>query len=271
MIPGGSPLAGSRALPPRCGDTSMQSKLRSYGISDVGLQRNSNEDSYVADVHKGLFVVADGMGGAQAGETASRIAVQTLVAEIDRAGEAASAETLVRAVELANENVRWEAEKNTSYTGMGTTVVAALVQLPKVYVASVGDSRGYLWTRGELFCVTSDDTWVNEVGRGLGLTDEQLRRHPYRNVLTRAVGAEDSIEVKAQELELLPGDALLLCSDGLHNVAGEAALLEVLDQPLSLKEKCEALIKAALAKGAPDNITAVLIAHANESSQEPPG
>jgi protein phosphatase len=233
--------------------------INSYGMSDVGLVRNSNEDSYALDPERGLFVVADGMGGAQAGETASRIAVETLSAEIRRAGADAPPEALIHAVELANENIREAAERNPAHAGMGTTVVAVLVRLPKVYVANVGDSRGYLWTHGELFCVTSDDTWVNQVGRGLGLSDEQLRKHPYRNVLTRAVGAEDHIEVKVQEIGLLPGDMLLLCSDGLHTVTGEDALLEVLEKPGSLQQKCEALIAAAIAKGAPDNVTAVLI------------
>jgi protein phosphatase len=143
--------------------------------------------------------------------------------------------------------------------------VAILSRPPKTYVANVGDSRGYLWSRGELFCVTSDDTWVNQVGRGLGLSDEQLQKHPYRNVLTRAIGAEDHLEVKAQELDLLPGDLLLLCSDGLHNVAGETALLEIVAGPGSLKEKCEALVAAAVERGAPDNITAVLL----EISEDP--
>lgn len=239
--------------------------INSYGMSDVGLVRNSNEDSYILDPEKGLFVVADGMGGAQAGETASRIAVETLSAEIQRAGASATAETLVHAVELANENIRGAAERNPAHAGMGTTVVAVLVQLPKAYVASVGDSRGYLWTHRELFCVTSDDTWVNQVGRGLGLSDEQLRKHPYRNVLTRAVGAEDRIEVKAQEIDLLPGDLLLLCSDGLHSVTGEDALLEILEKPGSLQQKCEQLIAAALARGAPDNITAILVEHGGDA------
>jgi protein phosphatase len=239
--------------------------ISSYGISDVGLVRGSNEDSYVIDPEQGLFVVADGMGGARAGETASRIAVETLVAEVRRAGSKADGEALVQALTRANDNVRAEAERNPARAGMGTTVVAILSRPPKTYVANVGDSRGYLWSRGELFCVTSDDTWVNQVGRGLGLSDEQLQKHPYRNVLTRAIGAEDHLEVKVQELDLLPGDLLLLCSDGLHNVAGETALLEIVAGPGSLKEKCEALVAAAVERGAPDNITAVLL----EVSEDP--
>ena len=143
------------------GYTQGAGMISSYGISDVGLVRGSNEDSYVIDPEQGLFVVADGMGGARAGETASRIAVETLVAEVRRGGSKADGEALVQALTRANDNVRAEAERNPARAGMGTTVVAILSRPPKTYVASVGDSRGYLWSRGELFCVTSDDTWVN--------------------------------------------------------------------------------------------------------------
>ncbi len=240
-----------------------------YGMSDVGLVRSHNEDCYIADQEQGLFAVADGMGGAQAGETASRIAIETLVAEMDQDGPDASAATLERAVNLANRNVRWEAEQNPAYEGMGTTMVAALSRLSKLYLVNVGDSRCYLWTGGELFCVTTDDSWVNDVGRGLGLSEEQLRVHPYRNVLTKAVGAEEELEVKAQEIDFLPGDTLLLCSDGLHGVTGEDALLEALGRPGSLQVRCEALVEAALAKGAPDNVTVVLVQALDETGSEP--
>lgn len=242
--------------------------IECYGMSDVGLVRSHNEDNFVTDLEQGLFAVADGMGGAQAGETASRIAIETLVAEINQDGLDASAATLERAVTLANENVRWEAEQNPEYDGMGTTVVAALARPQKLFLVNVGDSRCYLWTGGELFCVTTDDSWVNDVGKGLGLSEDQLRVHPYRNVLTKAVGAEENLKVVAQEIEFLPGDTLLLCSDGLHSVTGEEPLLEVLARPGSLQSRCEALIEAALSKGAPDNITTVLVQASADSPED---
>ncbi|MDA1315706.1 MAG: Stp1/IreP family PP2C-type Ser/Thr phosphatase [Acidobacteria bacterium] len=244
--------------------------IDSYGTSDVGLVRSHNEDCYVVNQEQGLFAVADGMGGAQAGETASRIAIDTLIAEVSQDGPRASAATLERAVRLANRNVRWEAEQNPAYEGMGTTVVAALARPAKLYLINVGDSRCYLWTAGELFCVTADDSWVNDVGRGLGLSEEQLRVHPYRNVLTKAVGAEEDLQVKAQEIDFLPGDTLLICSDGLHGVAGEDALLEVLKRPASLEARCQALVEAALAKGAPDNVTVVLVQALDSGSDSEP-
>jgi PPM family protein phosphatase len=237
----------------------LRRMIRSFGKSHVGNVRTNNEDYFAANPELGLFVVADGMGGAQAGEKASRIAVETLLAEVSRAGPDVSEEALVEGVRKANENIRWEAEQNPQDSGMGTTLVALLVRPPKAYIINVGDSRGYLRTAGELYCITSDHTWVNEVGRGLGLTDEQLRSHPYRNVLTKAVGAEEQVRPQTEEIELLPGDLVLLCSDGLHGVAGEDSLLDILSGPGNLEEKCDALIAAAIERGAPDNITAVLV------------
>lgn len=240
--------------------------IRSFGKSHVGRVRTNNEDSFRSHPELGFFVVADGMGGAQAGERASQITVETLTQEIQQAGLEAEMPSLVEGIELANRAVRGEAQEHPELTGMGTTVVAAIVRPPRALVVNVGDSRVYLQTKDGLYCVTTDHSWVNEVGRGLGLSDEQLRTHPYRNVLTKAIGAEDEVEVQALEVEFLPGDILLLCSDGLHGVAGEQALLDVLERDGTLEEKCEALIQAALDRGAPDNVTVVLVENAGDDA-----
>ena len=233
--------------------------IRSYGMSHVGRVRTNNEDSYVTRPELHLFAVADGMGGAQAGERASQITIQTVVEEVERSGEFASIEDLAEAVREANRRVRREARESPELAGMGTTVVAALVQPDRIQIVNVGDSRAYLQSSGALYRVTTDHSWVNEVGRGLGLSDEQLRTHPYRNVLTKAVGAEEQIDVQKLEIEFRPGDLLLLCSDGLHGVAGDGTIQEVLRRGGDLRARCEALIRATLECGAPDNITAVLV------------
>ena len=238
--------------------------IESCGISDVGLVRSHNEDSLVVDDTLGLYAVADGMGGALAGETASRIAIETLVAEVSRDGGEASAASLVRAVELANRNVRWEADHNPAYQGMGTTLVTVLVQSQGIHLVNVGDSRAYRWSKGKLSGLTDDDSWVAQIGRNLGLSTQQLKSHPYRNVLTKAVGSEEKIEVRSEEISLPPGDVVLLCSDGVHGVAGETKLQEVLSLSKPLKDRCQALIEAALDNGAPDNATAVLIEQSEE-------
>jgi protein phosphatase len=233
--------------------------IRSYGMSHVGRVRTNNEDSYVTRPELNLFAVADGMGGAQAGERASQITIQTVVEEVERSGVFANIEDLGDAVREANRRVRVESREAPELAGMGTTVVAALVHPNRIQIVNVGDSRAYLLSEGALYCITTDHSWVNEVGRGLGLSDEQLRTHPYRNVLTKAVGAEDQIDVQKLEIEFRPGDLLLLCSDGLHGVSGDRTIQDVLRNGGALRERCEALIKATLEKGAPDNITAVLV------------
>ena len=240
--------------------------IRSYGMSHVGRVRSNNEDAYATRPELNLFVVADGMGGAQAGERASQLTVQTLVDQVSQAGDEAGLAALVRGVEKANSNVRWEASQHPELAGMGTTLVAVIVRRPKAFIVNVGDSRAYLQGRGGLEQVTTDHSWVNEVGKSLGLTDEQLKVHPYRNVLTKAVGAEDEVQVEGFELDLQPDDVLLLCSDGLHGVTGDGPLVDIMGGAGSLQEKCQALIDATLECGAPDNVTAVLVENKAENT-----
>jgi len=238
--------------------------IRSFGISNVGRVRSNNEDAYANRPELNLFVVADGMGGAQAGERASQLTVQTVVDQVTQVGQEAGLEALIRGAERANANVRWEASQHPELAGMGTTLVAVIVRPPKAYIVNVGDSRAYRQGRGGLEQVTTDHSWVNEIGKSLGLTDEQLKVHPYRNVLTKAVGAEDEIQVEGFEIELEPDDVLLLCSDGLHGVTGDGPLVDIMGSDGSLEYKCEALIDTTLAYGAPDNVTAVLVENTAE-------
>ena len=232
-----------------------------YGLTHIGRVRSRNEDSFASVPEIGFHVVADGMGGAQGGERASQIAVQTMVARMKRAGVEGTVDTLAEAVHLANRNIRREAEQNPTLKGMGTTVAAVLVRPGKACIVNVGDSRVYLRAGGRLRCLTTDHSWVNEVGRGLGLSERQLETHPFRNVLTQAVGCEEAVSVDRIESEFAPGDTLMLCSDGLHGVAGEAALAQALDAHSGLKQQAEALVAASLAGGAPDNVTVVLVHH----------
>lgn len=238
--------------------------IRYFGISDVGCNRASNEDAFALEPELGLFAVADGMGGAQAGERASRIAVETIAKSIRAAGANRNLESLTEAVRAANADIFQQASENPALHGMGTTVVAVLIELPVAHIASVGDSRLYLFRDGQLQRITSDQTWVNEIGRTLGLTEEQIHTHPFRNVLTMAVGARERIEVHSHELQLEPGDMLLLSSDGLHGVVEEPLLVEALATDSSLSKKGAALIERARSNGGPDNITAVLVEHGKD-------
>jgi protein phosphatase len=142
---------------------------------------------------------------------------------------------------------------------MGTTIVALLLKQGKVYAANVGDSRLYRMRGDALECITSDHSWVNEVGRNIGLSDEELKTHAYRNMLTRAIGADDTVEGELLEVGFLPGDILLLSTDGLHGVIDDAQIGDILASSSPLPALGQALVDLVLESGAPDNVTAVLI------------
>ena len=233
--------------------------LASFGVSDPGCVRPNNEDYFLLLPSDGLYVVADGMGGAQAGEHASRLAAETVRDIIRAAAKPASPDDLLDAFAEANRRVSKEADANPDREGMGTTLVAAVENEGDLFIASVGDSRAYLFEKGELKPVTEDQTWVNEVGRRLGLDEETLRIHPMRHVLTMAIGVSGQLRVHNYKLHPEPGAMVLMCSDGLHGVAPEAEIARILSAEDSLETMANNLVAAARAHGGPDNITAVLL------------
>ncbi len=236
--------------------------LEACALSDKGCVRANNEDFSRIDPEMGLYVLADGMGGAKAGERASRLAVET-VSESILNSQTRDSKALLIAVEEANRCVLEAAANDPALEGMGTTLVAALEVGGELLIASVGDSRAYLLDHAGFRAITEDQSWVNEVGRPLGLNEEALRTHPMRHVLTMAIGAGVALEINYyHDIRLQPGDMLLLSSDGLHGVVEEQRIVEILrsggaDRPL--EEKCRELIDAARGAGGPDNITAVLL------------
>lgn len=232
--------------------------IESFGISDAGCVRTNNEDYYLIAPDFGLYVVADGMGGAQAGEHASKLAAET-VRESVSMSQSTRPETLLRAFEEANRRVLRAAAADSKLEGMGTTLVAALQSGGELLIASVGDSRAYILDGGELFIITEDQTWVHEVGRRLGLDDAALKVHPMRHVLTMAIGVSAQLRVHTYAVKVTRGLQLLLCSDGLHGVVNEDAIFETLSGDGPLEQKCHALIESAKQGGGPDNITAVLL------------
>jgi protein phosphatase len=230
--------------------------------SDRGKVRLKNEDHFFIDQARGLYLLADGMGGARGGERASQLAVET-VAELLSEKSAPDASALLHAVESANERVLAEARGNPRLDGMGTTLVAAVDLGESFAIASVGDSRAYLCDKAGLRAITEDQTWVQEVGRPLGLDEETLSRHPMRHVLTMALGVAEVVDVRYYKIVVDSGSFLLLSSDGLHGVV-PAGLIETIlreDGPgnATLEDKCDHLIQAARLAGGPDNITVVLI------------
>ena len=235
--------------------------LESYALSDKGCVRANNEDYCLIDRERGLYILADGMGGARAGEQASRMAVET-VAETVRSAGLADSQVLIRAAEEANRRVLEAAHNDPSLEGMGTTLVAALEVDGELAIASVGDSRAYVLDDGGLHVITDDQTWVNEVGRPLGLDEESLRHHPMRHVLTMAIGASTPLTINHYRVPLQIGHLVLICSDGLHGVLENGQIEEIMSPGRnggSLEESCKGLIDAAKRAGGPDNVTAVLM------------
>ncbi len=233
--------------------------IEAAGVTDPGCIRSNNEDYFLIARELGLYVVADGMGGAQAGEHASKIAAETVREVVTEANHPVSATALVKAFEEANRRVMDKAARDPNMEGMGTTLVAAMEMGNDIVVASVGDSRVYIFENGTLKSITEDQTWVNEVGRKLGLDEESLKTHPMRHVLTMAIGVSEQPRVQTYLVKPARGVQILLCSDGLHGVAPEKEIALTLQGNGSLQAKCDALIAAARANGGPDNITAVLL------------
>jgi serine/threonine protein phosphatase PrpC len=223
--------------------------------SDLGLQRQGNEDNYF--VRAPLFVVADGMGGAQSGEVASEMAVEAFGAGIPDGNS--PAEGLVRIIETANQRIHERSRSETQRAGMGTTVTAAYVGESSVTVAHVGDSRCYRVRDGELERLTDDHSLVGDLVRLGKLTEEQAETHPQRSVITRALGPEPNVMVDVEEFGARAGDLFLVCSDGLTAMVREDKLKPLLvGHSGSLDQLGHDLIAAANAAGGRDNITVIL-------------
>jgi|SRR5690348_10952878 PPM family protein phosphatase len=234
--------------------------LEAFGLSDPGCVRSNNEDYFISDTEMGIFILADGMGGANAGEFASHLSAETIYEFLLHAPSRNGLDTLQEAFLEANQFVRKAAKTNPGLEGMGTTLLVARdMGEGRLQVGSVGDSRAYLLSQDGLSLITQDQTWVAEVGARLGLSDEALRSHPMRHVLTMAVGTAEDLRVHSRVIQLTTGDQVLLCSDGLHGVLDEKTLREALDSEKSLPEKCHYLVEAAKEKGGPDNVTVLLI------------
>ncbi len=225
-------------------------------LSHVGLRRELNEDTYYGDADLGLWLVADGMGGHDSGEVASAIARDSIVREV-RAGRG-----LAEAVRRANQDIIRQSKHRNESMPMGTTVVAVrIAPSGRFELAWVGDSRAYLWN-GKLQQVSSDHSYVQELIDQGQLTPQQARSHPYRNVVTKALGVTEPEKLVIETVagELRTGMAILLCSDGLTEEVEDAMIAAALAQKdISAQECIDHLIAAALDGGGSDNVTAVLL------------
>ena len=237
-----------------------------WGITDIGSVREQNQDDYYIEQVEpdlGLAIVCDGMGGARAGNIASQLAVQTFLETAKSSPPQewrAEPEALLHsAAQQANTAVYTMAGREPECRGMGTTKVAALVVGQNAYILNIGDSRCYLVQPDGIRRLTRDHSVVEDLVTRGKITPEQARQHPQKNLITRALGAEAQLRADLYRQALSPGDALLLCSDGLSNVVTEQEVLYEVLHGGPAEDCCRRLLDIALLRGAPDNVTAVLL------------
>jgi serine/threonine protein phosphatase PrpC len=248
--------------------------IDAYGISDIGKKRQRNEDSYVANNDIQFYLVADGMGGHNAGDVASSTAARTIEDHMVRSHQereltwpfgfdpnlSFDGNRLRTALKLANHKIWQLADSNPEYTGMGTTAVCMVVTKDVASVASVGDSRAYLVRGDQIKLLTQDDVWLNESWVRQAFTDEQIQKLPLKNVLSKAIGSKEDVDCPILEIALQDQDIVLLCSDGLHGLVNSEQMLPVVtENRQDLRVLCKTLIQMANNAGGKDNITVIAI------------
>jgi PPM family protein phosphatase len=275
-------------------DPSSAVLVDSYGLSDVGLIRKNNEDSFliatptsdfanqnpaelngIMPENGTMFIVADGMGGAQAGEVASRMAVDTVARNFINAldkKESLDQQTLISAltetIQETNQLIFREGQKNSECNGMGTTLTAAMVYGTTIFFAQLGDSRAYLARKGVISQMTKDQSLVAQMVASGSLTPEEAKNHPQRNVILQALGIQNQVEVAISLAELRRGDQIVLCSDGLSGKVDAEEIKEFLER-FEPKAACQGLVRMARERGGEDNITVIVARFNGDGLPEP--
>lgn len=232
-------------------------KIQVFGLTDVGMKRKNNQDTFLVDESLGLYIVADGMGGHLGGEVASKLAAETTQEFCREYKQLNPRERLERAINAASERIFEEGQKNESLKDMGTTVVALLTQENYGYIAQVGDSRVYLCSQGAIWQVTEDHTVVQEEIRAGIISPDDAENHEFQHVITRSVGYQKDVVVDIYRRKLQPNDTFLLCSDGLSGLVKNNEILAQLEQG-SIETSVKNLIALANSRGGTDNITVVV-------------
>lgn len=238
--------------------------LKTFSITDIGKKRKLNQDYvFTSEIPVGhlpnLFLVADGMGGHNAGDYASRYTIETIVEEIGSSSNDSPVIVLEKAIQSANRLIRQKSFEDEDLSGMGTTVVAATIDDDRLCVANVGDSRLYVINNREIKQITRDHSLVEEMVRMGGLQREQARSHPDKNIITRAIGAQDEVEIDFFQMTLSKDDIILMCSDGLTNMIDDEEIRMILQGQRDIVEKAETLVNAANNNGGKDNIAVILV------------
>lgn len=237
--------------------------METYSLTDIGVTREMNQDYFFTSEEPvgnlpNLFIVADGMGGHNAGEFASRYTVETIVKTVSESEKKDAVSILEEAISSANSYLLEHARENEGMAGMGTTIVAATVKGSELSVANVGDSRLYIAGK-EMRQITKDHSLVQEMVRMGELDAEKAKSHPDKNIITRAIGAQENVKVDFFEVALKPGEKVMMCTDGLTNMLEDTELFAIISEPgKNLAEKVEKMVNMANQNGGKDNITVVV-------------
>ena len=248
--------------------------LKTFSVTDIGKKRKLNQDYvFSSDTRIGnpsnVFIVADGMGGHNAGDYASRFTVDTMVEEIEKSFEQSPVRILENAIKIANRKLREKASENPNLFGMGTTVVAATLLGRYLQVANVGDSRLYVISGNTITQITRDHSLVEEMVRMGGIDKETARNHLDKNIITRAIGATKTVDIDFFNVGLNRGDIVLMCSDGLTNMLEDEEIRMIVSGQRDIVEKAQRLVAAANDNGGKDNIAVILIEpFADESARD---
>ncbi len=237
--------------------------LKTYSMTDIGRKRKLNQDTVYSCEHplgnlNNLFIVADGMGGHKAGDYASAYTVKAIEREVEVCDDKSPIKILREAITVANIEIYEKACSEADFAGMGTTCVAATIEDDTLYVANVGDSRLYVIDR-DITQITKDHSLVAELVRKGSLDESQAKAHPDKNIITRAIGAASTIDIDFFEVDLSPGDIILMCTDGLTNMVEDDEILRIARTGVDVPEIAENLIKMANHNGGKDNIGVVII------------
>lgn len=237
--------------------------MKAYAKTDIGSKRTMNQDSVYCNENsvgsfQNLFIVADGMGGHKAGDYASRLCVEKMVDSIKKSKSVTPVTILEEAVTGANTDVLAEAKTNVQYEGMGTTMVACTLQENTLYIANIGDSRLYI-INDDIKQITKDHSWVEEMVKKGEITESQARIHPQKNIITRALGIDETVHADYFEVDVRPDDKILMCSDGLTNMVEDDDIEYIVRHSSSIEKAVENLVAKANENGGKDNITVILV------------
>ena len=238
--------------------------MNTFSETRAGRNRSVNQDCFLCEEGKigdfpNLFIVADGMGGHNGGDFASRFCIENVKDYIANNTDGSIISTIRSAIKLANEKIREKAKMDATLTGCGTTIVLATIQDGILYIANVGDSRLYVFQNGKLAQITEDHSVVEEMIKSGLIKKEEARFNPHKNKVTRALGAEPDIDVDFFEVKLENGDRVLLCSDGVSNMMDENILEEIVGADKKISEICRILVDTAVNNGGKDDSTVVMI------------